>query len=176
MQEVDLEWQMDIIDANSEGSSRNNTKVLYWTEVNGMGITTSCAKTVLYFTELCHKSQYYLKCLIALPLPAELGYCSSSSVYVGFRWPCVEISRSVSCWKSTAVRTMEDSTLTMLYICHCYSTVSVCHRGDGKWKFMHSLTVVSLLFLSNSFTSNQLFFSLHWTDAKCPKKNGKNKQ
>lgn len=80
MEKIDLEWQMNVIDATSDSSSTNNIKVLYWTEANGMGITTSCTITVLYFTELCHKSEYYLKCLIALPLPAELGYCSSSSV------------------------------------------------------------------------------------------------
>ena len=80
MQKVDLESQMNVIDATSEGSSTNNIKELYWTEANIMGITTSCTITVLYFTELCHKSEYYLKCLIALPPLAELGYCSSSSV------------------------------------------------------------------------------------------------
>jgi len=63
--------------------------------------------------------------------------------------------------------------LTMLYVYHYNSTVSVCHKGDGKLKFTHSLTVVSLLCLSNPFTSNQSFFSLHWTDANFPKWNGK---
>lgn len=105
-----------------------------------MGIATSCIITMLYFIELCHKSKYYLKCLIALPLPAELGYCSSSSVWAGLQWSCVEISRSVSCCESVAVRTVGYSILTMVHI--YYSIVSVCHKGDGEQKFMHSLTIV----------------------------------
>lgn len=78
-----------------------------------MGITNSCTQ-VSYFTELYQKSEYYLKCLIALPLLAELESCSSSSVKVGYQWPGVVISRSVSCCESTAVGRMEDSELTVL--------------------------------------------------------------
>lgn len=64
----------------SEVSSASVVKVLLWTEADGVGTTPSSTTTVLYFTELRHKSEQYTNRLIALPLPAELGYCSSSSV------------------------------------------------------------------------------------------------
>lgn len=77
-------------------------------------VLQTAASQVSYFIELYQKSEYYLKHLIALPLLAELGYCSSSSVKVGFQWSRVVISRSVSCCESTAVGTMEDLMLTVL--------------------------------------------------------------